>query len=440
MRLFGDSKAVAKRIVLSVWMAVALALVVVNCSGGGGIGDRKALSPPITGFGVLMVLPPPAERASHLGALKATKVRWVGLDIPLSHIAPAKSVYHWNVNGFEDILRALRQANIHISLKFLGQADWLSKDPNGPHADWDNTLNLTPPRDRAAWQEVVRQVIQRYGRYCQTWQIGNEPDGGGYFRGSAEEYLRYLEWTVEAIRQVQPRATIAAADLFLGLRPPPGSYGDVLRRLVRRPDLFDVLSIHYPLGRPQDSAGIEDYSRAMQEAGIQKPIWNTEQFGSLPCGWLASGQTTHPRTEGGTRLSPAKALIHSFAIGCQVVFLWEWNYSDSGIYYRPAAQNEFRTAVEQLEGTRFLRRIDVGDRDITLYQFALSNDRTILVGWTEVGGRTATLRLRSSQPLVVVDAEGQSQTLVPQDGWVTVTLRQCPQYIRPLPTNFEWSR
>lgn len=127
-------------------------------------------------FGVLMVLPADIDR--HVALLKRTKVRWVGLDIPLSRINPREGVYHWDWSGFETALRSLKGAGLWISLKFLGQADWVSREPGGAHADWDATLNLTPPRDRGKWQEVVRNVVRRYGVYCSVWQVGNEPDAG----------------------------------------------------------------------------------------------------------------------------------------------------------------------------------------------------------------------------------------------------------------------
>ncbi|MDW8026448.1 MAG: cellulase family glycosylhydrolase [Armatimonadota bacterium] len=320
-------------------------------------------------LGVCVLLPKESSQLLDFAtAIKKAGFDWVQTDIPLSRINPREGVYDFNYANFEAALKAVRQAGLQLLLKFLGQADWISRDPKGAHADWNETLNLTPPRDKTKWQEVVRQVVRRYGAYCQAWQIGNEPDGGGYFSGSADDYMTYLEWTATAIRSVQPNAIIAAGELFCGLVE-PNSYGDVLRKLVRRPDLFDVLSVHYPLAPPEHAGSMNDYLRAMREAKIIKPIWNTEQMAGVTCDYMPEGTTTHIRTEGGLRLSPLKAIAHSLALGCEKVFLFSWNYDQSSIAYRPDVQAECRVASTNLDGTSFVRKLNLGDRDLTIYIF-----------------------------------------------------------------------
>lgn len=203
-------------------------------------------------FRVCALLPKkPSQLPDFPAAINKAGFGRVQADIPLSRINPSEGVYNFNYGNFEVALKTLRQSGLHILLKFLSQADWISRDPKGAHADWDETLNLTPPKGK--WQGVVRQVVGRYGAYCQAWQIGNEPDGEGFFHGSSDDYMAYLEWTTTAIRSVQPNAVVVAGKLFRGLAE-PNSYGDVLRKLVRLPDLFDVLSVHYPLA-PSQQAG-----------------------------------------------------------------------------------------------------------------------------------------------------------------------------------------
>ncbi len=367
-----------------------------------------------------------SSRVNDAAAMVRTGVRWVQLDIPLSRINPRAGEFRWDYGEYEASLRIFARAGISPVLKFLGQADYLSQDPAGPHADWDETLNLTPPRSREQWQEVVRRVVAQYAPYCRHWQIGNEPDGGGYFRGSAEEYMQYLHWTATAIRSVQPRAVILGGELFRG-QMEPGSYGDVLSRLVRRPDLFDVLSIHYPLGRPEDAGPIEDYQRAMQRAGIRKPIWNTEQQAPTSCENAAPGTTTHIRTEGATRLSPLKAIGHCIALGMEKVFLISWDYDDGGLAYRPDLQQECLVAARALQGAVPLQRLDSGQRDLTTYLFRKPDGSRVLAFWTEVKGFTAPLSIQTGQQVRVVNHRGEAQTLQPVQGSVRLTAEFCPK-------------
>jgi len=383
-------------------------------------------------LGVCIMLPKePSQLPEFATAIKRAGFGWVQTDIPLSRINPKEGVYNFNYSNFETALKTLKQSGLHILLKFLGQADWISLDPKGAHADWDETLNLTPPKDKTKWQEVVRQVARHYSAYCQAWQIGNEPDGGGYFHGSANDYMAYLEWTATAIRSVQPNAIIVAGELYRGLVE-PNSYGDVLRKLVRRPELFDVLSVHYPLAPPEHAGGMEDYLRAMKEAKIVKPIWNTEQAAGVTCDYMPEGTTTHIRTEGGLRLSPLKAIAHSLALGCEKVFLFSWNYDKDSIGYRPNVQTECRVAAENIDGASFVRKVDLGDRDLTVYLFRRRDGEHLLTAWTEVKGKVVTLRVRSEQAVTLVNHKGMVQTLMPQNGQVKVSVDFCPKVVRNL--------
>mgnify|MGYP001626197578 CR=1 FL=1 len=381
-------------------------------------------------LGVCVLLPNDANKLpSFAVAIKQAGFGWVQTDIPLSRINPAEGVYNFNYGNFETALKILRQSGLHILLKFLGQADWISRDPKGAHADWDETLNLTPPKDKAKWQEVVRQVVRRYGNYCRAWQIGNEPDGGGYFRGSADDYMAYLEWTAMAIRSVQPDAIIVAGELFRGLVE-PNSYGDVLRKLLRRPDLFDVLSVHYPLAPPEHAGGMEDYLRAMREAKIVKPIWNTEQSAGVTCEYLPDGATTHIRTEGGLRLSPLKAVAHSLALGCEKVFLFSWNYDANSIGYRSDVQVECRIAATQLDGASFVQKVNLGDKDLTVYFFRHRDGDYMMTVWTEVKGKVVLLKATSEKSVVVINHKGEVKTLTPQNGQVSIVADFCPKVVR----------
>ena len=393
---------------------------------------------PLGGEPICGVIAAPVKQASARGndipAMLRAGIRWVQLDIPLSRINPRAGEFLWNYGDYESGLRLFSRAGISPVLKFLGQADYLSEDPNGAHADWDETLNLTPPRDRQQWQGVVRRVIERYAEYCRHWQIGNEPDGGGYFRGSAEEYIRYLEWTATAIRAVQPRAVILGGELFRG-QMQPGSYGDVLFRIVRRPDLFDVLGVHYPLARPEDAGPIEDYQQAMQWAGIRKPIWNTEQQALFPCEGAVPGTTTHIRTEGATRLSPLKAIGHCVALGMEKVFLFSWDYDEGGLAYRPELQRECAVAASELRGARAVSRLELGSRDLTVYLFRKPDGTRSLAFWTEVSGVTFRLTLQTRRPVRVVNHRGEAQTLQPLQGVVHVNAEFCPKVATGLEAN-----
>ncbi|MCI2068118.1 MAG: glycosyl hydrolase [Bacilli bacterium] len=68
--------------------------------------------------------------------------------------------------------------------------------------------NICPPKDFAAWGEYIGQftrfLLERYGKEeVETWyfEVWNEPDLGGFFHGSKEDYYKLYEYTVKAIKK-----------------------------------------------------------------------------------------------------------------------------------------------------------------------------------------------------------------------------------------------
>jgi len=185
---------------------------------------------------------------------------------------------------------------------------------------------------------------------------------------------------------------------------------------------------------------MEDYLRAMREAKIKKPIWNTEQSAGITCDYLPEGATTHIRTEGGLRLSPLKAVAHSLALGCEKVFLFSWNYDTSSIGYRPDVQAECRVAAEHLDGANFVRKLDLSDKNLTAYLFRHRNGEHLMTFWTEVKGLKVRLMLTSGQPVIAINHKGAKSTLQPQNGQISLVADCCPKIVRNLQESVQVAR
>ena len=72
----------------------------------------------------------------------------------------------------------------------------------------------SPPRDENKWahlvEAVVRHCVERYGRdevSTWYWELWNEPDIA-YWQGTVEEYCRFYDHTVGAVRKVLPGAAV----------------------------------------------------------------------------------------------------------------------------------------------------------------------------------------------------------------------------------------
>ena len=69
--------------------------------------------------------------------------------------------------------------------------------------------NVTPPRDYEAWGELVRRLtrhlVDRYGlEEVRTWffEVWNEPNLGGFWAGSQEDYFRLYRAAAQAVKAV----------------------------------------------------------------------------------------------------------------------------------------------------------------------------------------------------------------------------------------------
>src|SRR5664279_971400 len=72
--------------------------------------------------------------------------------------------------------------------------------------------NVTPPKDYNKWGELMRNLAlhftERYGaEEVKTWyfEVWNEPNLDGFWAGTQEEYFKLYQYTVKAIKSVNPQ-------------------------------------------------------------------------------------------------------------------------------------------------------------------------------------------------------------------------------------------
>jgi len=378
--------------------------------------------------------------ADFARSLKLVGVRWVDIDVPLAQLNPKEGEYIWDASGglhprqnFDRLVHSIYDEGLCLMLKFLGQADLISKRKGKElHAYWDAQLNLSPPSDPEKWAEVVAAVVGRYGGICHTWEIGNEPEGHGYFKGTDEEYTDYLETTSKAIRAVQPNATVVAASMYHG--------GGVLPRLVKRPDLYDIMSVHYLTGPADSISPLSHYQKALDAAGVKKVIWNTESRGTGGDEPPKPDETSHYRTDGARNQSPTKAYVRNLALGIPRVFVFSWNTGEGRQLVNPDftprwATVEYRTMVDQLEGARFVREVKLGN-DLNGFQFQRGSDN-ILVAWSDLARHKAPIKLTAMRTLLVTDIMGNGTEISPAGGGASVSVSYQPVFITGVDADFE---
>ncbi len=140
------------------------------------------------------------------------------------------------------------------------------------------------------WEQLVREMVARYGDRIHVWELWNEANISQFWRGSAEEYIALYQRIAPIIRELDPGATVTMCGLA-------GHHDDFMNKLLHAGVLHDTdtIPLHPYAGR---SAGWDVVYGQMQgwlfNHGVNKPIDNNE-VGSP---WFNSEWWTTPmRTE-----------------------------------------------------------------------------------------------------------------------------------------------
>ena len=86
--------------------------------------------------------------------------------------------------------------------------------------------NVTPPKDYKKWEDLIRNLTQhfkeRYGdEEVKTWyfEVWNEPNLGGFWSGSKEDYWRLYDASAFAVKRADADLRTPAG--YRGLRATP---------------------------------------------------------------------------------------------------------------------------------------------------------------------------------------------------------------------------
>lgn len=133
-------------------------------------------------------------------------------------------VYDWTI--IDRIFDAYLERGVkpYVQIGFMPKA--LSINPEPYQHSWTPTAKYDeiytgwsyPPKDYRKWAELVYQwtkhCVERYGKsevenwYWETWNEANQ----GYWRGSAEDFRKLHDYTIDAVRRALPTARVGGAD------------------------------------------------------------------------------------------------------------------------------------------------------------------------------------------------------------------------------------
>jgi hypothetical protein len=135
-----------------------------------------------------------------------------------------------------------------------------------------------PPRDDAAWAQIVEQIAARAPEIG-YWEILNEANlvnpgtgRGEYFSGDALAYARFLRVTSAALKRGNPKAKV----VFTGVIEP---YNAWLAKVLAQPGTvraFDVANAHFRGGIGKLDDMVRAAKAAFRRGGFRGPLWVSE--------------------------------------------------------------------------------------------------------------------------------------------------------------------
>lgn len=316
----------------------------------------------------------------------------------------------------------------------LGQTPaWASARPSEPGA-YGRPGSAAEPLDLGAWEQYVRAVASRYKGRIAGYEVWNEPNLRQFYTGDVRTMVAMARIAHETVKAVDPAAVLVS--------PSPTGWsggGDWGRGgldwmadyLAQGGGAYaDVIGYHLYGASPEGQVAplARRVQRVLADAGVSKPVWNTE------IGWCTVAPTTPYQNTGfdlcdapERRISPStvadyvlRTYILLDAAGVERTYWYSWDNGFMGIS-SGAPLRAYSTVIDWLgsravsacTGTTFLTceaRDRAGREAHFIWSTVGDTTFTVPAGWGAAMIRTVdghTVRVDSrpiavgSQPILV---------------------------------------
>ena len=182
------------------------------------------------------------------------------------------------------------------------------------------------PPTLESWTAYVRALAERYAGRAVHYQVWNEANVKGFWRGTPAEMALLTSAARDVLASVTPRPTLVAPAMVLRLIGQRAWFDSFYAEQVAGvpvADLVDVVSLQlYPdaEGTPETAMDLLAAARVvLGKHGVDKPIWNTEVNYGL------SGQPVSPAPVTEQQAKVAQTLLLNAANGIERVYWYGWD-------------------------------------------------------------------------------------------------------------------
>jgi hypothetical protein len=197
-------------------------------------GFPDPIDPPQHSIGVNVALEQydEVQLQAEVAQIKQSGFSWIRQTFPWAQIEPEQGQFEWDT--WDRIVQNSSDLNL---IAVLDTAPL-----------WAASATANPPTSTLHFANFARALALRYGDRIDYYQIWDEPNLGDRWRGEVNpiEYAEILRQARDAIKQVDPTATIVLAGLAPTVETSKANLADwlFLRRLYEAGarDLFDVVA------------------------------------------------------------------------------------------------------------------------------------------------------------------------------------------------------
>ncbi len=244
----------------------------------------------------------------------------------------------WNFTQLDKEVEMAREHGVEMMLVLGTTPTWASARPDeggccGPASPKGTKAEAARASD---WRDYVTQVARRYRGRVRVYELWNEPDVARFYSGSPEKLAELNQQAYEALKAVDPGITVVSSSMSGS-----GTALPFLQRYLAAGggNSADVIGYHFYVGKRTPEAmleQIEQVKSALHQAGVNKPLWNTET------GWRFSNDDQNKEDPADDWLGRfltaeessayvARAYVLSWAAGVQRFYWYAWGHQTMGL-------------------------------------------------------------------------------------------------------------
>jgi hypothetical protein len=249
----------------------------------------------------------------------------------------------WDWSDYDRQVRDDRQHGLQINAILLGRPEFYADgnriqglyepvfSDGSDRPGEDKTINPDNP-----WASFVYAAVSRYSAEIQIWEVWNEPDFIGFWRGSVNDYARLLKTAYLAAKSANPDATV----MFGGLTyiTPDNWLAQVLAIYLNDPQAedfnyyMDIVAVHN-YGDVWRSGWLVRYAiDTLRAYDLKRPVWLNES--GVPVWDDYPGPIWDPASKDRASLEQQawfaiQSTAYAFAEGAEKVFFHQL-YDDCG--------------------------------------------------------------------------------------------------------------